>query len=235
MREAARETCATRFSGAVLEVHLEAQESFRAVARRIVYKTRQPVFAEGGPSAGLYLVCDGAVRLYHSDRLGRAHVLSVAGPGVVFGEFALDPEQSLSISAEALTRTELAFLPRQRFEWFVHRHPRSALWLIDALSGELGRAQRRVRDLALKGAEARLATLLLELASPSNGDSPDTPVGSRYRRREIAEMIGVSTETAIRLLAKLRAKGVIAIQGRAITVTDAARLARIAEYDETAA
>lgn len=234
MRGAAHGTLAMRPVGAMREVPLDAQEYFRAVAKCTLYKPHQPVFAEGDPCAGLYLVCYGAVKLYHSDRFGREHVLAVAGPGAVLGELALDPGESLSISAEALAETQLAFLARERFESFVDRHPRSAIWLIDALSRELGRARRRVRDLALKGAEARLAALLLELGGATNGHPPGPRVDARYRRREIAEMIGVSTETAIRLLAKLQVKGVIAIKGRDIAVTDVARLTRIADHDESA-
>jgi DNA-binding transcriptional regulator LsrR (DeoR family) len=58
------------------------------------------------------------------------------------------------------------------------------------------------------------------------------PLQPRFTRRELAEMIGVSTETAIRLLAKLRRKGVIAVRGRDIRITDRERLARIAQHDE---
>jgi CRP-like cAMP-binding protein len=216
------------------ELPLEAEEMFAAVASRAVYRVRQRVFHEGSPCAGLYLVCSGAVRLYHSDRLGREHVLGVAGPGAVLGEFAIDPTAPLSISAEALTHTELAFLPRQRLASLLRRHPDSAVWLIDALSRELRRARTRVRDIALRGGEARLAALLLSLVESGNASAGERRIPLRYRRREIAEMIGVSTETAIRLLAKLHSKGVISVRRRDIAVVDPIELARIAEQDDIA-
>jgi CRP/FNR family transcriptional regulator len=218
--------------GAICDVPLDAQEDFRSIATSVVFKPHQVVFAEGNPSPGLYLVCHGAVKLFHSDRFGRDHILQIAGPGAVLGEFALDPVQCLSVSAEALTDTQLALLPRERLAWFVHRSPETGVRLIDALSRELAQARRKARDLALKDAQSRLATLLVQLAGKPNGNLPSASVRLPYRRREIAEMIGVSTETAIRLLAKLRDRGLIEVQRRDISIADLAHLTRIATHDE---
>jgi CRP-like cAMP-binding protein len=104
-----------------------------------------------------------------------------------------------------------------------------------ALSRELAVARRKVRELALKGAEARLAALLVQLARTHCAAVAD---GARlnlpYSRREMAEMIGVSTETAIRLLAALKRKGAIAGDKREIVIADSKRLLRIAQQGEVA-
>jgi CRP-like cAMP-binding protein len=231
MRKIMCESCPVRVDGALCNVPPEAQEDFRSVATNIVFRAHQVVFAEGTPSTGLYLVCSGTVKLFHADRFGREHILEVAGPGAVLGEFSLGPGQPLSISAETLTESQLALLPRERLEWFVRRYPDTAIRLIDTLTRDLGRARRKVRDLAFKDAQSRLATLLVQLAEAANGQ-PSRRVRLSYKRREIAEMIGVSTETAIRLLAKLKGKQVIAVDRRDIVITDLPQLTRIARHDE---
>ena len=68
--------------------------------------------------------------------------------------------------------------------------------------------------------------LLVQLAAPAQNGTP--PVARGYSRRELAEMIGVSPETAIRLLGRLKRRGVIATDGREIVITDAERLQRLA-------
>ena len=59
------------------------------------------------------------------------------------------------------------------------------------------------------------------------------PDGARlrlpYTRRELGELVGVSTETAIRLLAALKRKGAIRTDKRDVVLVDAARLRRLAE------
>jgi CRP-like cAMP-binding protein len=235
MRKIQCDTCPGRSQGSVCDLPLGALEDFRAAGMVALYKPRQVVFSEGNPATGLYLICHGSVKLYHSDRFGREHILEVANPGAVLGELPMDSSQALSVSAESLTDSQLCFLSRERLAQFLERYPDTGVRLIGALSNELSAARRKVRDLALKGAESRLADLLLQLARTNGGAASGQRLHLSYTRRELADMIGVSTETAIRLLAKLRQKRVVRIERRNIVIADVERLTKIANYDEALA
>ena len=52
-----------------------------------------------------------------------------------------------------------------------------------------------------------------------------------YSRRELAEMIGVSPETAIRLLGRLKNKQAITTRRRELIITDSDKLVRLANHD----
>jgi CRP/FNR family transcriptional regulator len=202
-----------------------------------IYRRRQVIFHEGTPAGGLYILCQGAVKLYQSDRFGRDHILDIAVPGDVLGELPSDPAECYSVSAEALADSQLCYLPRERLVHYIEEHPMIGIRLLEAFSKALGTARKRVRALALKGAESRLAELLMHLAQ-ADGE-PLTNGATRlqldYSRREIAEMIGVSTETAIRLLARLKQKRLIDTTGHELTITDTEKLARLANHDSVAA
>jgi CRP/FNR family transcriptional regulator len=132
-----------------------------------------------------------------------------------------------------LTESQLCYLPRDRLVEFIHANPTTSLRLIAALSKALSAARKKAGDLALKPAETRLAEILVQLASapPSEGGRMNpTRVALGYSRREIAEMIGVSTETVIRLLGRLRRKGLITSHGREIVISDVEKLSRIANH-----
>jgi CRP/FNR family transcriptional regulator len=234
MRKIQCEACPVRADSVICDLALEAVHEFKTFGTSAIYRPRQVVFTEGAPSAGLYIVCHGAVKLYASDRFGREHILEVAGPGAVLGELSLDDgEAPLSVSAETLCESQLCYLSRERLIAFLQRHPMTAVRLLAALSRELATTRRKVRDLALKGAESRLASLLMQLAHAVNGDcAPGRHLQLRYTRRELAAMIGVSTETAIRLLARLKQKGAVALDGRDVVIADAERLTRVAHHDE---
>jgi len=226
------ETCPVRAQGVICDLPLDALDDFRAASSAAVYRPHQVVFSEGNPATGLFLVCHGSVKLYHADRFGREHILEIAGPGAVLGELSLDEGLTLSVSAESLTDAQLSYLPRDRLQKFLEKYPGAGMRLIAALSSELAVARRKARDLALKGAESRLATLLLDLARTS----PDgARVHIRYTRRELGEMIGVSTETVIRLLTKLRQKQVIRMDRRELVIADLERLKQVATHDDIAA
>jgi CRP-like cAMP-binding protein len=104
--------------------------------------------------------------------------------------------------------------------------------LVGALSRSLGAARRKAGEFALVGAEGRLADLLLRLVRGSGkpAGAGHARVTLVYSRRELAEMIGVSTETAIRLLARLKQKRLIDTDHHDVIVTDLGRLARVANH-----
>jgi CRP/FNR family transcriptional regulator len=216
----------------VCDVPADVLAEFRASGSAMLYRPRQVIFGEGLPATALYLVCHGAVKLYHSDRFGRVHILEVAGPGTLLGELSLDESHAMSSSAEALTEVQILYLPRERIGAFVERHPETAVRFLAALSRELAAARHKIRELALKNAESRLAGLLLQLAA-AGGEASSGGLLLPYTRRALAEMIGVSTETVIRLLAALKRKGIIATDGRKVVIADGERLTRIAQHDDT--
>lgn len=229
MRRIQCDSCSIRESGALCDLPTEAREDFRAIGQLRFYRPRQIVFGEGDSSNGLYLVCHGDVKLYHSDRFGRDHILEVAHPGAILGDFISAGCQTMSVSAEALTVAQLSFLPHDALAAFVQKYPAGALRLIETLGRALATARRKTRDLALKSGESRLATLLLQLcAGTDSGSTMTLP----YRRQELADMIGVTTETAIRLLGKLKAKGTIQVERRYLRIVDFEKLTRIARQDE---
>lgn len=232
MRKVQCDTCRVRERCVMRDLPDEALADIRALGEVAIYKPRQVVFSEGNECGGLYLVCEGALKLYHSDRFGRDHILEIAGPGAALGELVADGDAPVSVSAEALTEAQVCFLPRARLATLLQRYPQTGLRLIEALSRELGIARRKARDLALKGAKSRLAGLLVELAQGSDDPSPDR-VQLPYTRRDLAEMIGVSPETGIRLLKKLKDSDLITVNGRSILIRDMDKLTSIATHDET--
>jgi CRP-like cAMP-binding protein len=237
MRKIVCERCAIRERSCAVALPPDKLDEIGAYGVATIYKPRQVVFHEGMPAAGLYVVCEGTVKLYQSDRFGRDYILGFAEPGDVLGELPGDPSEPYSTSAEALTESQLCYLPRERLAALIDAYPSAGMRLIAALSKALAAARRKAGDLALKGAEHRLATLLVELldesgAADGNGHAELT-LG--HSRRELAEMIGVSPETAIRLLARLRQRGILTTRGRSVVVTDVEKLTRLAQQHDLAA
>jgi CRP-like cAMP-binding protein len=86
-------------------------------------------------------------------------------------------------------------------------------------------------QFTFQAARERLAGLLLELSDRFGKKSADrVQVGLTLKREEIAEMAGITVETAIRLLSVFRNEGLLIIDGRAITLLNPDRLARIARH-----
>lgn len=240
MRRIACDQCTIRNLTLAADLRSDDLGDFQTCAVTGLYKPRQIIFHEGTAANGLYVLCRGAVKLYRSDRFGRDYIIDVAAAGDVLGELALDDRETYSISAEALTEAQLSFLPRERLLRVIERHPQIAIRLIAALGKALAAGRRKAGDLALKRADARLANLLLHLADGARNDEAPNGDGTLripldYSRRDLAEMIGVSTETAIRLLAKLKRNRMIDTSAGEVVITDRERLTRLARHGDVAA
>ena len=233
MRTIPCERCPIQATCIVGDLPTDKLDQFRACSVAATYKRRQVVFHEDTPAAGLHLVCYGAVKLYQSDRFGRDHILDIVGPGETLSGLPHGLTERYAVSAEVLMDSQLCYLPRERLVEFVQQHPMVGVRLITVVSRSLSAARRKVRELALKGAEGRLAEVLVQLLRVAS--EPVANRGSRLMlgcsRRELGEMTGVSPETVIRLLAKLKRKQVVIADHRDIIITDPDKLARIAAND----
>ncbi len=232
MRRIACDDCPARAQGNLCDLPLATLNDIRKAGITTAYRPRQVLFGEGNPADGLYLICQGRVKLYQSDRFGRERVLEIADQGAVVGELALQEDRTLATSAEATEDAQICFVSRERLIPLIREYPDLSVRLIEALSRGLSVARRKFRDLAFKDAGTRLALLLLELAQDSDADQREVVVHVPYTRAQMAQRVGVSTETAIRLLRKLADRGLLEIHGRDVRITNIERLARVAHSDE---
>ncbi|HEY2772688.1 MAG TPA: Crp/Fnr family transcriptional regulator [Candidatus Binatia bacterium] len=232
MRRISCEQCPVRGSSVCGGLPLSLLDEFRACTTTAIYKPRQALFFEGAPATGLYLVCHGAVKVYQSDRFGRDYIAGIAHPGDVLGEIGTEEGTTCSTSAEATVETQATFLSREHLARFLQLHPSAGLRLVTALCAALAGARRKTRDFAFKSAEGRLAELVLRLTerATTRASQGAAHFTLAYSRREIAEMIGVSPETAIRLFGGLRDRHLLSLEARELTIHDPERLRRIAHH-----
>ncbi len=160
----------------------------------------------GDPSANVFIVVDGRVKVILTNEDAREVIVSLLGPGCVFGlTGALDggeqPGTAITVERSTIARfSSGAFL-----KW-----SDSAAGAKDALVRELN---RRVRDLhgkigahALMSARDRLLHTLMEIAGAEGEREPgnDRVTFTRPTHQELANRIGTSREVVTRLLAELR-------------------------------
>jgi CRP/FNR family transcriptional regulator len=154
---------------------------------------------------------------------GREQILGISGPGDLLGFEALY-ENAYGCTAEAVTEVEVCGLPRAKLSELLSRHPEISLNFIRLLNRELERSRTQVRDLGVKDAKERVASLLLSL---SPGRDAKT-FSLALTRAEIAEMVGVAPETLIRILSEFKRKKLIQARGREIAILNPARLSTLA-------
>ncbi len=189
-------------------------ENLAAVAMVRRYPKNAIILSEGDSADALYLILSGRVKVFVESEDGRRVILATQRAGEYFGEMSLD-EGVRSASVMALEACELSLLQRADFRDFLGGHPDAALAVINNLIRRTRSLTHRIRDLSLLDAYARLAKLLVSLATVEGGRSI---VSEPLTQKEIGERIGVSREMVSRIFKDLKAGGYIGNEGRRLVI-----------------
>ncbi len=180
------------------------------------------IFQTGRPADGLYVVNSGIVKLSQSTRDGsRVHILDLRGRGDPLGEEALFSERTYAASAQAIGATRLCYLPRGDLEAVMDGYPEVARTLLGTMAERLMANHRARVELAYDCSDARMARVLLRLMDRfGHREGERGALGLQLSRTELAELLGLRPETAIRILSDWRHEGLIELEERSLRVRD---------------
>ncbi|TAJ07955.1 MAG: Crp/Fnr family transcriptional regulator [Nitrospirae bacterium] len=229
------ETCELRSESVICNLPAVGLASLEQITHRFHYGPRETIFYEGHACLGLYLLSAGKVKLTRSSVRGQRHIVRILTAGQLLETHAFQEDATHLATCETLETSQICLIERDGYLALVRHDPQLAVNLIQLLSGELGRQRDEVDSFTFKSARERLAALLLEL-SHRFGHETGTTVELRLplKREEMAELLGVTVETAIRLLSAFRIEGLVRLNGRIITLLNRDRLARIARHPDIA-
>jgi CRP/FNR family cyclic AMP-dependent transcriptional regulator len=171
----------------------------------------------------LFILKRGEVALSRVTLDGRKIIVATVGPGSIFGEMAIVGQRLAGASAEALTDCLICVMSRVDVEELLLKDPRVSIRLVEALGRRLAAAEERIEEMAFKGVPARLAALLLRLAT--DRDWRGRPAINGLTHEQLAMLIGSYRETVTATLNQFRSAGLIEIGRRKITILDAVGLA----------
>ncbi len=172
----------------------------------------QTLIHEGDPADSLFNVVSGAVKLYKLLPDGRRQITGFLFPGEFLG-IALN--EIYVYTAEALIPVQLCRFPRRRLEALLEEIPALEHQLLDDVATELVAAQDQMLLLGRKTARERVASFLLTLSRRARRHGhPDSPVDLPMSRADIADYLGLTTETVSRTITQLRQANVIAAPSR---------------------
>ena len=194
------------------------------LAPRVVPRTFSPgqiVFNEGDPCSGLYVVASGHVRIFKTSANGREQVLSIDGPGSSVAELPVFDGGNYPASVAAVDEVTLLFVSKEDFQELCISHPQVALKVLRVVGARLRRLVGIIEELSFTTVRHRLAAFLVRLATregvrTNNGIVVALPDNNQ----EIASQIGTVRELVSRNLSRLQAEGLIAIDGRKVTIRD---------------
>jgi len=203
----------------------EDARALRASVTVVKLDRGERLFSEGDAGDRLYIILSGKMKLTKAAPDGRENLLSVHGPGEMFGELSLYDPVPRTSSANAVTQAELAGVAHDELRKFLATRPEVAMHMLQALAQRLRRINEVKADLVFTDVPGRVAKALLDLSDRFGVQTPDgVQVNHDLTQEELAQLVGASRETVNKALADFAARGWIQLAAKSVLVTDTDRL-----------
>jgi len=174
------------------------------VGAAITFARNREIYGDGERADYVYKVVSGAVRTYKVLADGRRQIGAFYLTGDVFG---LEVGDEHALAAEAVTEAKVLVVKRSALIGLASRDSEIARELWALMSRELARGQARIL-LLVKTAQERVVGFLLEMAERRQTvDAVELPMS----RQDIADYLGLTTETVSRTLTSLENDAAIAL------------------------
>jgi len=203
----------------------ELDEVVRPLFLEERFREDEFLFYEGDSPQGLFILRTGKVKIIKHSSRGKDVILRLIGPEEMFGEVAAFDGRPYPASAQALEDSIALHLPQRDFLQLLQRHPPIALRVIEDLGRKLRDAHDLIRALTTETVEKRIAAVLLKLAEKV-GKSEERGIRLKMQlsRQDLADMVGTTIETTIRVLSKFTRDRLLMKEGKYIIILDRAAL-----------
>jgi CRP-like cAMP-binding protein len=194
------------------------------------YGRGQYIFRQGDPTDYFHIVTSGSVKCVKSSPEGKECTLKVLMPGDLFCcEAAVFDGSPHPGTAQPMGEVSVLRLSKKAYFDMLRHNPEAAIEVIKYLGNRLNEVQEQAKILALDRADQRLASLLVNLAERTGVREPlGIRLGVRLTRQDMANMVGVTTETAIRIMARFKKLRLVAGTASRLVVRDLPRLKELA-------
>lgn len=217
--------------GSVLFRRLKQEDRQRvaAVATVRAFDKGDMLFREGDGSDSLYTVLSGRVKVFKTTARGTDVILELFGPGDPVGAVAVYESRPYPASAIALAPTSCLLIPREAFFALLEGHPTMVRSLLVGLTHRLVELANRLAELSGGRIEGRLARFLLKLGTDLGQRRDDGVfIPLALSRQELADMVGTTVETAIRIMSRWGKDGVVRTDKDGFVIVDRAALEVVA-------
>jgi CRP/FNR family transcriptional regulator, cyclic AMP receptor protein len=223
------QTCKLRKSGFFCQLQAGAMKGFDAAKNSSVYPEGAVLFIERQEARGVFVICEGQVKLSVSSSEGKTLIVRIAKAGDVLGLTAVVGDTPYEVTAETLRPCQVAFIRRDDFLRFMAQNPEAYQNVIKHMASAYDGACEQLRNVGLAAsAPARLAKMLLDWSEGAEDAKSVARVTMPLTHEEIGEFIGSSRETVTRTFSDFKNRHLIVLKGSTMTIPNREALEQVA-------
>ncbi|MBY0518548.1 MAG: Crp/Fnr family transcriptional regulator [Bacteriovoracaceae bacterium] len=197
------------------ELESDFIESVKELKTVSELRTLEDLSLIGSQVSHFHCIGSGKVKISHQSDSGRESLIRLLSPGDMCGSL----EKNYEFTATAISPVKMCSFEQSTFSHLIKTNSGFAMSSIQRLYKKKNEIQSRLSDLVSKNAKERVIYLLQDLYQEHGKKiGTATEIDLSLSRDELSSMIGVATETFIRVLTDLKKNEVIALNGRKIIV-----------------
>lgn len=205
-------------------------ESLDQIAHPTTHPAGSVILVEGQTPRGVFVLCQGRVKLMSTNRDGKTFIMKIAEAGEILGLHAIVSGGTQELTVETLQPSQLAFISRADFLHFVKQHGDACLHVAQQLSSDCHSAYEVIRSIGLsQSVKEKLARLLLHWSEAGRTNDGAIRLTLALTHEEVAQLIGTSRETVTRILGELKKQRVVELKGATLIIRNQAALQHLAQ------
>jgi len=196
-------------------MQLTDNEMVKLLKTKINFKKGETIFKQGTFASYIVLITNGLTKAYIEDINERSFAFKIIKPYEIVGLSSLFGDGYYGFSCTALTNTEGYLVEKNTIINIIESNIKFNFELLKWYGINFQMIYEKMNCLANKQALGKVASTLLYLSNNIfNNEIIDTSIA----RRTIAELSGMSTENAVRILSELKNDGIIKISKMGIEI-----------------
>ncbi len=169
----------------------------------------------------------GLVKIYKTNVFGKDQIIKIAKPFDFISLITVFSEKYYPYSVSALEDSEVCMLPLEDVKKMIEQNGKFALGIIEKMTKVSHSIIDASTEIHSKNLRGRVAYSLLFFADEIyKSDEFDLPIS----RREIGELIEMTTENVIRTLSEFRKDKILAIDGKRIKILKKDLLKKLCQF-----
>ena len=195
----------------------ELVQKMLSIGQTKTFSEEQEIFAEGESAIFLPVILSGKIKMVRFLEPGKEVIISVFQKGEMFAVPPVFDGGPYPSSAFALEDSKILMLYRPQFLQLLKESNEFSFAVISWMCEMLREKTATIQNLAFASPEHKIGNVLLRVAEKGSGiEEKEFKVS--LRRQDIAEMAGLRTETAIRVIRKLAEKNLLKIRNGKIII-----------------
>jgi len=206
---------------------LSEYDKLNKAKKEYVFKKGQKIISEGHQITEFIYLQKGLVKMSKQSENKKDHIISIALPRSFIGFLTVFSQDRYGYSITALEETTLCFIEIELIREIILNNGGFALNVLSKISEVSDEIIYKRVNIYSKQIRGRIAYLLIvfskEIFFKTRFELPVT-------RREIGELIGMSTANVIRILSEFQRDNIVKINKSAIEITNFSMLEKVSKY-----